>query len=324
MMNIKHIGFCLTWNLGSLERKQGNVLGDELYARSLAKALEQIDPEIQAGVYAPNRLPTEPLDVMVYMNDNAPKNTWARKSVLYLQNAYGEGADRKLAQLRNHRYDGYAFISRKLLDMHQADGYAGTFLPFGVEVSTFHPHEPDPELAFDVAYVGNDIKGTERSEAYLEPAADFNFGLYGNWRIPRARIQFWKNWLHPRYKKRFERLGRGKIPQEKVPVLYSSSKINLNCTIQDCVDWDVITLRTLEVLACDGFLISDRVPSAEHLLGDFIVFTDGHDDLRKKIRHYISDDEARRSIAQAGGEYVRNNFSIQATATNLLKYLREI
>jgi len=323
-MSVHRIGFFLAWNLGSLESKQRNVLGDELYALSLAQALRQVDPDIEAEVYAPNRLPTEKLDVMIYMNDNAPNPVWATKSVLYLQNAYGEGADRKLASLRTHCYDGYAFISRRLLSIHEADGYSGLFLPFGVDVTTFNPREPEPELAFDVAYVGNDIKGVARSEAYLEPAADFNFGLYGHWYVPRARVRIWKNWFHPSYKRRFERLSRGKIPQEQVPVLYSSSKINLNCTAQDCVDWDVITLRTLEVLACDGFLISDRVPSAEQLLGDFVVFTDGHDDLREKIAFYVANHEQRKIRAQAGGEYVRKNFSVQATGNNLLKYLREL
>jgi spore maturation protein CgeB len=139
-----------------------------------------------------------------------------------------------------------------------------------------------------------------------------------------VRFKIWKKWFLPSYKKKFEQIARGKIPQEQVPVLYSSSKINLNCTIQDCVNWDVITLRSLEVLACDGFLISDRVPSAERLFGDFIVFTEGHDDLNEKIHHYLANDERRKNLARAGGEYVRNNFSIQATAAHLLNYLREI
>ncbi len=323
-MSMRSIGFYLTWNLGSLQSKLGNVLGDELYANSLTRALRELDPGLDVQVYAPNRLPEGQLDAMVYMNDDAPRADWAAKSLLYLQNAYGEGCDRKLAELRHHGYDGYAFISQRLLDMHQAAGYQGIFLPFGVDVAAFCPQPVDPALAFEVAYVGNDIKGTERSEAYLEPAADFAFGLFGNWRAPRARFRIWKNWLLPRYKKRFERLSRGKIPQEQVPVLYSSSKINLNCTIQDCVDWDVITLRTLEVLACDGFLISDRVPASQRLLGDYVVFTDGHDQLRAQIRHYLAHDDERQRMARAGGEFVRRNFSIKATAVKLLKYLQEL
>ena len=323
-MSIESIGFYLKWNLGSLEAARGNVLGDELYAMSLIKALRGIAPHLDVGLYAPTRLPQKKMDVMVHMNDEAPNSAWAGKHVLYLQNAYGEGSDRKLAALRDHGYDGYAFISNRLFEMHLADGYSGIFLPFGVDVETFCPRPVDPALAFEVAYVGSDIKGVARTEAYLEPAADYNFGLFGNWTIARARLRRWKNWGLPRYKYRFEKLGRGKIPQEQVPVLYSSAKINLNCTAQDCVDWDVITLRTLEVLACNGFLISDRVPAAERLLGDYVVFTDGHADLRRKIDQYLRDDPARRARAEAGGNFVREKFSIQSTAQNLLKYVKEL
>jgi len=318
------IGFYLSWNLGSLTRSRGNVLGDELYATSLIHALHRLERGIDADLYAPNSLPCEKIDVMVYLNDNAPRPDWASKSVLYLQNAWGEGSDKKLAELRKQRYDGYAFISQRLLDMHISMGYDGIFLPFGVDVDTFHPCEPDASLTYDVAYVGNDIKGQARSEAYLEPATEFHFGLYGNWRIPRSRFRVWRNWMQPHYRKRFEQLSLGKIPQDLVPTLYRSSKINLNCTIQDCVDWDVITLRTLEVLACDGFLISDRVPAAERLLGDYMVFTDGYDHLRKQILYYLEHEDERRQMAQAGGDFVRQHFSIQATARNLFNYLQRL
>ena len=126
-MTIK-IGFLLKWKLGSLGNKSGNVLGDELYALSLASALRELNPEVDAQVYAPNHLPKSRLDVMVYMNDDDIHEGVAKKSVLYLQNGYGEGSDRKLNKLRKRCYDGYAFISKKLLTMHLADGYSGVYL----------------------------------------------------------------------------------------------------------------------------------------------------------------------------------------------------
>lgn len=322
MAKIK-IGFYLSYNVGSLKSQHGNVLGDELYATSLAKALQNISSDLSVDVYAPNNLPDEILDVMIYMNDNHPDFNLATKSILYLQNAYGNGSYEKLKELRSRNYDGYAFISNRLSEIHANDGFSGIFLPFGVDLTTFYPRSFDPELSFDVAYVGNDIKGAERSAAYLEPAADYQFGLFGNWAIPRARFRIWKNWGLPQYKYKFEKIGRGKIPQELVPVLYSSSKINLNCTAQDCVDWDVITLRTLEVLACGGFLISDRVPSAERLLGEYIVFTDGYQDLRSKIDYYLDDESARKAMASAGCSFVQENFSIQSVASKLLAYINE-
>ena len=314
------IGMFIHWPLGSLRAPRGNVLGDELYATSLARALRATGAE--ADVYGPNKIPEAQLDWLIHFNESRPVRTMARRHLLYLQNAYGEGADKKLRQLRTFRFDGYAFISRKLLDLHREDGFEGLFLPFGVDTSEFHPKPLDPRFEVEVAYVGNDIKGRSRTEAYLLPAADFDFALYGNWNA-KLGLRFWRR-RKLEYQKIFAKISRGKIAQEDVPALYSSAKINLNCTAQDCVDWDVITLRTLEVLACKGFLISDRVPSAETLLGGGIVFTSGRDDLQDKIAYYLSNEVERRAIAKTGYNYVVTNASISVTANKLLGYLESL
>ena len=128
----------------------------------------------------------------------------------------------------------------------------------------------------------------------------------------------------PEYKLDFYRLSRGKIPQEDVPLLYSSSKINLNCTHQDCVDWDVITLRTFEVLACRGFLITDKVPIAENTMQGCMVFTNGGNDLTEKIQYYLEHDTEREKIAQKGYEYVTRCATIEMRMKELISYLEGI
>lgn len=318
------IGLYVQWPLGSIDRQKGNVLGDELFGRSLAKSLSEIKG-VQAELFAPNHLPAEKLDYMIYLNDNKPHDDWAKKRILYLQNGFGEEASDLLSRVRQHGYDGYIFFSQKLLKMHIEDGYEGIFLPFGVDLKSFYPREIEDEYKFEVSYVGNDIKGPERSIKYLYPAAKFNFGLYGNWTRPRSRFRIWKNWA-PRepYQVAFEKISKGKIPQEKVPVLYSSSAISLNCTIQSCVDWDVITLRTFEVLACKGFLISDLVPSAEKALKDSVVFTTGGADLEEKIRYYLDKPNLRRDISQNGYERVIKEASIEARSKDLLNYIEQL
>jgi len=304
-----------------------NFIGDEIYAESLCQAISRIDGVESAEVFAPNHEPQGRQDFMIYLNDLPPRPETADRHVLYLQNAYNEGSDRKLRELTAHRYNGYAFISHGLLDIHRKDGLDGIFLPFGVDTTTFYPRERDEGYAHEVAYVGNDIKGAERTERYILPAAKYDFGLYGNWDLSlRSRLghyEFWNKGGHiARHRRVLSRRGRGKIPQDKVPVLYSSSKINLNCTLQDCVDWDVITLRTFEVLACRGFLISDSVPSAERLLKDGVVFTTGGKDLEEKMDRYLDDDRERERIAKAGYEYTVKNATIQARAAELVNYLK--
>jgi spore maturation protein CgeB len=314
------IGIFLRWDLGSLERRKGNVLGDELYARSLAAGLSRTPGVRSAQVYTAAAPPPAPLDVAVHFNDTPPEPAWARRHLLYLQNVWSEGSERKLEELRRHGYDGYAFISQVLLDRHLRGGHQGIFLPFGVDTAAFAPGPQDPALAWEVAYVGNDIKGEARSNAYLLPAARYRFGLYGNWQRSFPLYQPWRFFTQPGYRRVFQRLSQGKIPQEQVPVLYRSAAINLNCSAEECVTWDVITLRSLEVLACGGFLLSDKVPSAERLLGDAVVFTSGHADLERQIDYHLSHEAERAERARHGCELVRSRFSIDAVARQLAGY----
>jgi spore maturation protein CgeB len=322
------LGFYIKWNKGSLSAK-GNVVGDELLAESFCRALRNFDDVEEVGLYAPNAPIRKPLDAVIYLNDNPPCQEWSKKHILYLQNGY-EFPDigQFLQKFYQYSYDGYMFFAKPLLKAHERTGRKGIYLPFGVDTAVFSPRDKSDTYQCEVSYVGNDIKGTERTMRYLYPAMAFDFALYGNWAMPRHRFRFWKNWdpAHnlPPYKKAFCDRSKGKIPQEDVPVLYSSSKINLNCTLQGCVAWDVITLRTYEVLACKGFLITDKVPSAESILTDKAVFKDGGDDLVEKIKYYLAYDDERLAIAQKGYEHVIQHESITSRAKTLMEYLRSI
>ena len=323
------IGFYLKWPRGTSGARGCNIIGDELFAEAMCRVLSTIDSVESATIFAPNQRPHEDLDLMIYLNDTPPHPEWAEKHVLYMQNAYGEGSDLALEKFHKAHYDGYAFISNKLLEIHKSKGFEGIFLPFGVDNSFFYPRERVDGYSFDVAYVGNDIKGETRSSRYLLPARDFNFGLFGNWQNPqpsiKRRLIFWKpSDKIPTYKQEFFRLSKGKIPQAEVPVLYSSARINLNCTSQDCVDWDVITLRTFEVLACRGFLITDKVPVAEKTMQGCMVFTEGDKDLKDQIRYYLENETERLKIAGKGYEYATRFATLEMRMKELVSYLESI
>lgn len=315
----------MKWPKGQSSTANKNVIGDEIYSESLSKAVSMIDGVESTEVFAPNNEPREKQDFMIHLNDLPPKQETADRHVLYLQNGYNEGSAQKLQELTRNKYDGYAFISHGLLDMHKKGGGNGIFLPFGVNTKEFYPTAKEDVYNHEVAYVGNDIKGVYRTERFILPAARFDLGLYGNWPVMKLRTRlgiyaFWEK--KNRIRRALSKKALGKIPQEKVPVLYSSSMINLNCTLQDCVDWDVITLRTFEVLACKGFLLTDVVPSAERLLEGGVVFTTGGNDLVQKIEKYLHDEKERERIALKGYEYTIKNATIEAKAAELVAYLR--
>lgn len=319
-----NIGFLMKWARGSFDSR-GDVIGDELFGISLYKAINKHFPDCHAELFSLDHLPRERIDVMVYLNDNHPDEKLARHHVLYLQNGYGESAEGLLARLDQQRYDGHIFFSKKLLDLHRRNGKEGLFLPFGVDLDFFSPKEKETRYAHDVAYVGNDIKGESATMRYLYPAVDFDFGLYGNWKVPVARYKFWKNWRRRApYQKVFEMISRGKIPQADVSALYGSAKINLNCTLNSCIEWDVITLRTFEVLASKGFLITDVVPVARELMTGCMVFTEGGSQLKEQLSYYLAHDDEREKIAQAGYEYVVRHASLEARVRELVEYLGKV
>jgi spore maturation protein CgeB len=321
-----NIGFYIKWDKFSINSK-GNVIGDELWGEALCKSINIQFQDIKAELYAPNYLPKEKLDVMIYLNDIAPINNLAHKHILYLQNGYGVEAEELIKNLLQYNYNGYVFFAKKMKDIF--DTKYGTieslYLPFGVDTDTFSPQKIKKEFIFECSYIGNDIKGEDATMKYLFPAVNYHFGLFGNWKIPKSRFKIWKNFAQKApYKKLFEKISKGKIPQEDVAYLYSSTKINLNCTLQDCIDWDVITLRTYEVLACRGFLITDIVPSAYETMQNCMIFTSGGDDLSQKIEYYLSREDERNEIAENGYNYVVKNASIDVRANELISYIKVI
>ena len=321
------IGLYLMWSKGSLTRKQGNVLGDELIAESLCRVLRQMPAVAEAELYAQNYLPKEKLDIMIYFNITPPVPDWADKHVLYMQNGYtknclsSSGSLNMMKYFHTLGYDAYMFISKGLLELHrQSNPKPALFLPFGADTSVFYPRARDDRFKCEVAYIGNDIKGKERTTDFILPALDFDFALYGNWQIPFTN-EVWKNYPYQLY---FAQKSRGKIPQEDVPTLYSTAQINLNCTLQDCIDWDVITLRTFEILACKGFVISDGSPAVIKELSDCVVFTEGGYDLQEKIRYYLAHPEERAAYAERGYNYVLKHATVEARASKLMEFLLTI
>ena len=320
------IGFYIIWDKNSL-KSTGNVVGDELFAESLCISINKQYKSINAELYAPNYIPKKKLDILIYLNESTPIEKLARYHLLYLQNGSRENIDKTLNNI-TLEYDGYIFFSemmKKVFDKKTQNLKKSLFLPFGVDLDFFHPREKNKHLNYECAFIGNDIKGTESTMRYLFPATEFNFGLFGNWQIERHKYKIWKNLKKlPPYKKVFQSISKGKIPQECVPVLYSSAKINLNNTIRSCIDWDVITLRTYEVLACKGFLISDPVPIAVKTLNDCLVFTEGGKDLTEKIKYYLANSKERQEIAQNGYDYVLKNCSIDAKVRELINHIHEV
>ena len=82
------------------------------------------------------------------------------------------------------------FISKKFNRYSYKRGIFRPYLPFGVDTDLFYPRDPESEYKFEVCYVGNDIKGEQRTTRYLLPAVNFNLdylviGRFQNYQLKK-------------------------------------------------------------------------------------------------------------------------------------------
>ncbi len=91
---------------------------------------------------------------------------------------------------------------------------------------------------------------------------------------------------------------------DELPVFYSSAAINLNITQPQIRRG--LNQRFYDVLACEGFLISDHNDEIASFFtpDEEIVVFDDIQDLREKVVYYINRPDKRKSIAHAGREKV--------------------
>lgn len=90
---------------------------------------------------------------------------------------------------------------------------------------------------------------------------------------------------------------------------------------------DEITQRSIEIPACGGFMIAER--TAEHLAhfteGEEAVFFAGLDELRDKVRFYLTHERERRRIAAAGRDRcLRSGYSYDERLRTIVAHLESL
>lgn len=287
-------------------QRQGNVQGDEQVARGWQKYLLR-----EAGVESVDLFPRDgaikrPLDVLIHFTPFGAIQA-GFKNLLYLQNAfpperYPGGTTRIFEQVRSE-FDGYMFTSRALMEACAP----GAVVPFATDPDVFFP-QPSARYLHPVVFVGNDIRGPVTNHRYLLPALPFGLVIYGN-----------RAWAAP-----FASACRGKIPMDELPRVYSSAHINLNAHIPEHVKWDTVNLRIYDILACGGFVLSDRTPTLENEFAESVVCTDGDDDEWAKLVRYLAEPEVCRTRGLIGREHVVREHTYAQRVRALLDFLHEV
>ncbi len=97
----------------------------------------------------------------------------------------------------------------------------------------------------------------------------------------------------------------------QMPLVFSGSRINLNISLRSIHSG--IPLRVLDIMACGGFVLTNRQAELEEYFEvgvDLAVF-DSMEECMDKVHYYLSHEKERRKIAQVGQWKVREQFSYQ-------------
>ncbi len=86
---------------------------------------------------------------------------------------------------------------------------------------------------------------------------------------------------------------------------------------------DFLNPRVYEILACGGFQLVDRRRYMEGIFedGKDLVVFDTVDDLRKKIKYYLANEEERLSIAAHGRETVVKNHTYERRIREMMNII---
>lgn len=180
------------------------------------------------------------------------------------------------------------------------------------------------DILYDLSFVG--AMSTERLIFFNEIAKYVNeknlkMVIYGHfwhnkhwWQKILAKLKF--KFRYPyliKYAKNYC------LEPEKVALLYKQTKICLNKHVDR---HQGINYRTFEIMANNNFVLCDeRIQANEYGLinGQNIVFYKNLDDCLNKIEYYINNDVVRNTIAQNGGELVRNFLTTKMAMKKILE-----
>lgn len=274
-----------------------NVQGDELVARSWVKYLNR---DNRVSVAELNGLKNN-YDVTISFSPLI-KFPMSGYKILYLQNVfpkpYWPGTVEVYNQIKQN-YDGFIFPSQGLKD-RCGDGLV---CQFAVDPEIFYPESVNSQFDHNLCFVGNNIRDRATSEKYLFCSKDKGLVIYGN---PAG----WNS-----------ELCQGKISIENERSLYSSCKICLNVHLQEHLDYGSYNFRIFNILACKGFIISDKSQYLENEFTNCIEFTSGDDDLLSKIDFYLSNMEKTNIYRENGYKYILSKHTFKHRISDLLIWL---
>ncbi len=210
-------------------------------------------------------------------------------------------------------FDWYFFISRASVEQANAAGFTNaSYQSHVVNPERFRRLENSPKQ-HDVCFVGN---WSRHRQAYLEAVLEVtpNVVIYGRkWR----RNNLTSPGILAAVKGRW-------IDGEALNALYNRSRVVLNVT-----NWGAgsgkarsgMNMRVFEVPASGAFLLTDESREMDEFLapGKHIGVYESIEELQTALRQALADESQRERIADQGYRHVREHFTYDAMAEQLIR-----
>lgn len=193
-------------------------------------------------------------------------------------------------------YDAYFIWGKFLIEPLLKTGAKRVeYLPFGYDSSLHYPvklRNQDFDIyGSDIAFVGS---WDEEREKWLSRLLNYDLKIWGSaWKKANQNLQ--QKWQ-----------GKEAVGEEFSKVC-NSAKIILNIIRRQ--NTPAHNMRTFEVPACGGFLLSVRTDETKKFFeeGKEAAYFSTLDELKEKINFYLKNNELRKKIAEAGYKRLLNS-----------------
>ncbi len=276
-----------------------NVQGDELVGRLWAKNLVDFSSVDLVDLNGKRK------DYDVSISFTPFVESTGGYKILYMQNSFPKpnwpGTVGVFEQIKN-RYDEFIFTSDGLQKACKQNN--SLVLQFATDLDLFNKKEYNSIYDHNLCYVGNP-KSKIVTDRYLMAAKDMGLVIYGN-------QLGWNN-----------ENCKGKISIADEAVAYSSSKICLNAHLEEHLEYGTYNFRIFNVLACGGFVMSDYSEKLEKEFKECIVFSDGNEDLRKKVKYYLDNQNETVKFRENGFSLIKEKHTFKHRMNDLINWLEK-
>ncbi len=204
--------------------------------------------------------------------------------------------------IENDGFDAYHTVvaSTETFAEHirQSSLHNPAVIPLATNPDRFTPGEPDMSLRCDYTFAGSAWGGPRDIVDNLEVRPQEDFKLFGKgWDRFGRGTRYW----------------RGHLAYDRLPALYSSTKIVLDDTVEP--NLPSLNSRVFDALAAGALVITDNEHGSEEWFEGLLPTYSDRSELREQLDHFLSDTQARSDLVDQLRELVLDRHTYARRAT---------